>query len=59
MDRRRWASQVVDLVNFDVERERDVVAHHLEVVIVEQMGDVCTPSGEVVVNAEYIVPFFK
>ena len=56
VDRRGRAGEVVDLVDLDVEREGDVVAHQLEVRPVHQVGDVGAAPGEVVVDAEHLVP---
>ena len=55
VDGRSRAGQVVDLVDLDVEREGDVVAHELEVGVVEQMQDVVLGAGEKVIEAEDIV----
>ena len=40
VDRRGRAGQIVDLVDLDIERKRHVVAHQLEVRVVEQMLDI-------------------
>ena len=53
--RRGGAGEVVDLVDLDVEREGDVVAHRLEVRIAEQVRDVVLAPGEVVVDAQHVV----
>ena len=55
MHRRGRAGQVVDAVGFHVQREGDVVAHHLEVVMVHQVRDVALAAGEVVVHTDDIV----
>jgi hypothetical protein len=55
VDRRGRAGEVVDLVDLHVEREGHVVAHQLEVRVVEQVGDVVLGAGEEVVDAEHIV----
>ena len=49
MDRRRRAGEVVDLVDFDVQRKGDVVADELEAGIVVQMLDVALGAGEKVI----------
>jgi hypothetical protein len=50
------ASQIVDLVDFDIQREGDVVAHELETRVLEQVLDVRLASREEVVDAQYLVP---
>ena len=55
MDRRSGARQIVDLIDLDIERERHIVAHHLESGIADQMRDVGPAAGEVIVDAEHIV----
>src|SRR5579862_2862669 len=54
--RRGRAGEVVDLVHLDIEREAHVVAQRLEIRIVEEGGDVVLAAGEVVVDAEHVVP---
>src|SRR5690606_14908255 len=55
VNRRRRASQVVDLVDLDVERKGHVVAHDLEVGVAEQMRDVALRAGIEVVHANDFV----
>ncbi len=40
VDRRRWAGQVVDLVDLDIKRERYIVPKDFETRMADQMGDV-------------------
>ncbi len=54
-NRRGRASQVVDLVDLDIERERHVVAHQLEARIVQAAREVLLAAGEVVVDAQHVV----
>jgi hypothetical protein len=56
VDRRSRAGEVVDLVDLDVERERDVVAKELEIAMCEQRSDVPATSGKEIVDAEDLVP---
>ncbi len=49
------ASQVVDLVDFDVKRKRDVVPHELKTGVVEQMLDVAFAAGKQVVGTHHFV----
>src|SRR5438105_5981997 len=55
MDRRGRAGEVVDLVDFDIEREGDVVPHRLEVRLLQQMRDIVFAAGEIVVGAQDVV----
>jgi len=59
VDRRGRTGEVVDLVDFDIEREADIVSHRLEVRIAEKMRDVILAPGKVVVDAEHVVPLFE
>jgi hypothetical protein len=45
------ASQVVDLVNFDVERKGNVMAHHLEAMMIEQLLDIAPRACEEIIDA--------
>ena len=49
------AGQVVDLVDLDIERKRDVVAHQLEPRMTDEMREVVLVAGEEVVHAEDVV----
>ena len=51
VDRRGRAGQVVDLVDLDIEREGDVVAHQLEAGFGQEMRDIGAPAGEEIVDA--------
>src|SRR6185437_14862530 len=55
VDGRGRASEIVDLVDLDIEREADIVAHRLEIRVRQQMRDVGLAPGEVIVDAEYVV----
>jgi hypothetical protein len=46
---------VVDLVDLDVQRERDVVTHELETWLVEQVVEVRTRAGVEVVHDEHVM----
>jgi hypothetical protein len=56
MNRGGRASQVVDLVNFDVKGKGDVVPNEFKVRISEQVGNVVTRSGEEIIHAQHVVP---
>ena len=55
VDRRRRAGQVPDLVGFDVQRERHVMADEFEPGVVVQVIDVALGPGEQVVHANDLV----
>src|SRR5882757_7188176 len=52
VDRRGRASEIVDLVDLDIERKGHVVAHDLEGGLAEQWFDVAARTCEIVVDAE-------
>jgi hypothetical protein len=45
------AGEIVDLIDFDVERERYIVANQLKPMVIEQMIDVASRAGEEVIDA--------
>jgi hypothetical protein len=49
--------EVIDLIDLDVERERHVVPHQFEMLVVEKMLDVLPGAGKKVVGAEDIAAF--
>ncbi len=49
------AGQVENAVHLDVQREGDVVAHQLEIRLVQQLQQVVLAAGEVVVDAQHVV----
>jgi len=59
MDRRRRTRHVVDLVDFDVERECDVVANQLEVRVRQERHDIVARPGEEIVHAKHVVPILE
>lgn len=59
MDRRGRAGQIVDLIDLNIEREGDVVAHQLEVGIIKQVQDVILIAGKIVIDAQNIVPVLE
>jgi hypothetical protein len=52
----RWTREIVDTVDFDVEREGNVVPQQLEERVVEQMHDVALLARVHVVGAEDVMP---
>ena len=57
--RRRGASEVVDLVDLQFERIDHIVAHQLEIRVVEQVRDIALTSSEEVVHTDHFVPFIE
>jgi len=55
MDGRSRTGEIVYLIHFDKERERDVMAHQFEALMVQQMLDVVPGAGEVIVHAKDFV----
>ena len=55
MDRRSWASQIVNLVDLHIERERDIVPDHLEIRVIEQRNDILARARKEVVDADNLV----
>jgi hypothetical protein len=59
MNGARWTSEVVYLVNFNVQGKRDIVAFKLKVGICEQMGDVALAAGEEIIDAQHVMTGFQ
>ena len=57
VDRRGRASEIVDFVDLDIEREADVVAHRFEIGLAQKRGDVVLAAGKVIVHAKHVVAF--
>ena len=55
VDRRRRARKIVDFVDLDIERKRDVMSHQFEARIIRQMRDVRFCAGEEIVHAQYVM----
>jgi hypothetical protein len=55
VNRRCRAGEVVYFVNFDIERECNIVTHQFEVGMVEEMGDICPAASIEVVDTQHIV----
>ena len=52
MDGRGWTGEVEYLVDFDIERERHVVTHQFETLVVDQVLDVAPRARVEIVDAE-------
>jgi hypothetical protein len=46
MDRRRRASEIVDLIDLDIERECHIVPNQLEILAIEKMLDIAARTRE-------------
>jgi hypothetical protein len=51
---RSGTSQIVNFINFHVERKSHVMAQQLEMFVIAQMFDIALRAGEKIVNAEDI-----
>src|SRR5205807_3691118 len=52
VDRRSWASEIVNLVDLHIKRKRDIMPDHLKMFVIEQMLDVASCAGEKIVDAD-------
>jgi hypothetical protein len=52
MDRRGGTRQIVDLVDFDIEREGHVMADKFKAMVIEQVIDVAARAGEKIIDAD-------
>ena len=57
VNRRGWASKVVDFINLHIKRERDIVAYQFKVWIAQMMRNVVPDAGIEIVKAQDIVAF--
>jgi hypothetical protein len=55
VDRRRRARQIVDFVDFYIQRKRHIVTHQLEEVVAQQPLDVLFRAGEEIVDGQNFV----
>jgi hypothetical protein len=55
VNRRRGASEVVNLINFDIERESDVVAQEFEIGVCYQVPDIVFSPREEIINAKNVM----
>lgn len=55
VNQRGGTSQIVDLIHLHIKREGHIVAHPLEVWVMQQMQDVVFGAGEEVIQADHIV----
>ena len=58
MNRRGGTGKVVYFIDLDIKRESNVVAHRLKTGVVYEMCDVVLSSGEVIIDAQDVIPGF-
>jgi hypothetical protein len=56
VNRRSWACKIINLIDFDIEREGDIVPDQFEMRLTDQVFDVPSRSGEKIIDAEEIAP---
>jgi len=56
---RSGAGQIVNLIDFELERIHHIVAHQLEIRIVEQVRDIALTTSEEVVHTDHFVPLIE
>src|SRR4051812_30113229 len=59
MDRRGGTREVVNLVDLYIEREGNVMAHHLEMRIAQQVYDVVAPASIEIVDAQDVAVAYQ
>jgi hypothetical protein len=59
MNGRCRTSQIINLVNLDIEGKTDVVPQDLKIRFLNKMGDVCLPASIEIVYADHLMPFRK
>jgi len=59
MDRRSRAGEVVDLIDLDEERKKDVVTQNLKMRVQEQACDIITRPGIKIIGANDIAPLAR
>ena len=56
MNWRGWASQMPYPIHLQLDRLSDVMTDEFETGMTDPMGDVCLPPGEIVVEADHLLP---
>jgi hypothetical protein len=56
MDRGGWAGEIINPVDFDIERKCHVVPEQLEPRLHEQMSDVLFIAGEEIIHTKNVMP---
>src|SRR5262245_42149076 len=56
---RSWAGKIENFIDFDVERETNVVAHQLEARIRQQMMDVASRPRVEIIDAQNFIAAFQ
>ena len=55
----RWASEIINFVNLNIQRKRDIVTDELKTGVLVQVLDVAFAAGKEVISADYLVSFLK
>lgn len=59
VNRARWTSEIVDLVDLDIQRKADVMAHKFEARMAGQVIDIALVAGKQVVDAKNLIAAFE
>ena len=59
MRRRSRTSQIINLIDFHLERIDHIVPDQLEIRILEEVSNILLPTGEKIVQTQDLVPFVK
>ena len=51
------AGQIVNFVHLDIKAQRNIVAHHFEARIRQQVLDILAPTGIVIIDAKHLAAF--
>ena len=57
VNRRCGTGEIIDLIDFQIDRERDVMSNTLEAFVVEEMLDIEARSSKEIVQADDFRPF--
>ena len=59
VDRRRRARQIEDFIDFDIEREGNVMAHDFQMRVAHEMFQIILRAGEEVIDDEHVMAVFE
>ena len=59
LNRGRWASEIINFVDLNIQRKRDIVTDELETGVLVQVLNVAFAACKEVINADYLVSFLK
>ena len=55
----RRAGKIVDLIDFDIKGEADVMSHELKMGVIEEMVDIFARAGEEIIDAKDLMPLLQ